>query len=503
MISSFCPAPAHKSHLLATTAILLLAFLFRIVHLSGSSLWHDEKFTQIRVAGSLAHTIESTLQSGNQVPLYFLLLRAFPHINDFSMHMFSVLIGLLCVAVIILVATRLSSGFALPLWAGAILACNPFHVWYSRMARPYSLLMLLSALTSFLFIELYRGRRSRRMWLVFTALSMLTYLTHYFGLFLGLAQYLTMFLTLQQEGRFFRRWIVAQMIACLPLGVWLLAFIRSGPTELAMGWISAPSILSLPRTLWNMSVGIDSWLPAVTVPGGLAGLLLITAGVLAAFGARKAHPAAVYWMMLMIAPIVVTFLLSEIVPIYIDRYLAEIIPAFTILPILGFEWVRGRFGSRPAHALVALVCLTGAINISGILLSGQHERESWDEVVAHVRDNERSGDAFVLEQTIALDMLSHYYGAEAIIERGVLGISPGETETEIVIAPPVEPQRLWVVCLTHAIDPHRALVQERSDPFLADGWPASNWLIAHQDQIVEHWTFNGVVVILVDPALAR
>lgn len=502
MCFSLRPAPAQTLRLFLATAILLLAFLFRTGYLGATSLWHDERFTQIRVTGSLAHTLRSTLETGNHGPLYFLLLHLFPHTNDFSIRLFSALTGLLSVAVIIGITTQLFGRRAPGLWAGLLLACNPFHVWYSRMARPYSLLMLLSALTSYVFIELYRGQRTRRMWLAFTALSMLTYLTHYFGLLVGLAQYLTLFATLRQESRFFRRWIAAQIIACLPASLWLLALVWSGPSELAMGWISAPSIVSPLRTVWNLSVGVDSWFPALTLFGGLASLALIAASALAVFQARKAHPAAVYWVMLLITPIVVTLSLSAIVPMYLDRYLAEIIPAFVILPVLGFEWLRRQTSDRLARALLVLICFTGAVNISGILIGGQHEREGWRDVAAYLRANAQTGDTFVVEQAFVLDLLAHYYGVESTAERGVLGIDPGEIEPAIILDPAVEPQRLWVIYLSHVDDPHYTLVQPHSDPFAPDSSPVSNWLVAHREQVVEHKHFNGIQLILLDLSAA-
>lgn len=484
--------------LFVAAAVLLLAFGFRVWQLSNTSFWHDEKYTSLSLTGSFADTLESTLGWGNQVPFYFVLLRFFPHTNDFSIHLFSVLAGVLTVAVLIAVVARLFSQRTLGLWAGLVLACNPFHVWYSRMGRAYALLILLSAVTAYLFIQLYRGHRSGRLWILFGICLTLTYLTHYFGLFLGLAQYLTLFATLRQDGRFFRRWIAVQLAACIPLGLWLLAYIRSDPSDLAMGWIVKPSLFSLPRTVWNMGIGLDSALPALTVPGGLASLALIAAGVILAYQARKTQPDALYWVMLLAAPVLVTFLLSEIVPIYIDRYLAEIIPAFAVLPVLGALWLIRRSRARLAYGLLAIVCLSGAANITGTMISGRYERESWDDVAAYLHQHEQAGDVLVVEQTITLDLLLHYYGVEAAMARGVLGINPDEPDPLVVMPPAAEPQRLWVIYLTHVVDPHRALVLPHSDPFEPDSSPVSNWLLAHQDQVVEHLRFNGVQLILLD-----
>ena len=40
------------------------------------------------------------------------------------------------------------------LWAGALMAVNPFHVWLSRTARPYTMIFLLALLASYFFLML-------------------------------------------------------------------------------------------------------------------------------------------------------------------------------------------------------------------------------------------------------------------------------------------------------------------------------------------------------------
>jgi len=187
---------------------------------------------------------------------------------------------------------------------------------------------------------------------------------------------------------------------------------------------------------------------------------------------------------------------------YLDRYLAETIPALVMLPVLGFERLRRQISGRLAHALLVLICLTGAVNISGILIGGQHERENWRDVAAYLRANAQTGDTIVVEQAFVLDLLAHYYGVESTAERGVLGIDPGEIEPAIILDPATEPQRLWVIYLSHVIDPHRTLAQPHSDPFAPDSSPVSNWLITRRAQVVRHLWFNGLQLILLDLSLA-
>src|SRR5262249_49749909 len=125
--------------------------------------------------------------------------------------------------------------------AAALVACNPFLVWYSQEARAYSLLSLLSAV-ALLFAILAVMRPSARLYAGWAVASALALATHYFAVFL-----------------------------ILPEAVILL---RSAPSRrlagLAIGFVMAAGAFLLPLALQQRSMGHATWISNAPILGRLA-----------------------------------------------------------------------------------------------------------------------------------------------------------------------------------------------------------------------------------------
>ncbi len=165
--------------------ILLIGLVLRAWNLGGASLWTDEALTALRAQARITQSLDSLFSAGNQAPLYFLSLQFLPSYSEAMLRMPSVLMGLIGIAFIMFVAVRLYGNYDVALWAGALLAVNPYHVLLSRTARPYALMFVLALAASYLFLLLMRQPRSRVLWGSFILTNVIGYLTHY--TFLALA----------------------------------------------------------------------------------------------------------------------------------------------------------------------------------------------------------------------------------------------------------------------------------------------------------------------------
>src|SRR2546421_5903433 len=118
-------------------------------------------------------------------PLYYVLAWPWAHVfgtHEAALRSLSALFGIAVVPVAYLVGRELVSGGA-GLVVAALVAFNPLLVWYSQEARPYSLLVLLAALSLLYFARAIRRRNPRDLW-AWAAASALALLTHYFAVFL-------------------------------------------------------------------------------------------------------------------------------------------------------------------------------------------------------------------------------------------------------------------------------------------------------------------------------
>ncbi len=155
----------HLATRLTPYALIFLAFLIRLNGLDFQSLWRDEVdaicFAQAPLLKTLPQTalsftptcppnipdlVSSFTQSGFNGPLYFLILRGWIGLtgtSEFALRFFSLLCGVISVALIITLGTRLFNR-AIGLIAGVLLALSAYQVWYSQEAKMYTLITLLA-----------------------------------------------------------------------------------------------------------------------------------------------------------------------------------------------------------------------------------------------------------------------------------------------------------------------------------------------------------------------
>ena len=129
-------------------AVIAVAAFLRFDKLGAPSYWLDEilgdMLTTHHAHGPWWHWITGLEREHG--PLYYaaqLAARAFGR-DEFAGRLPAALFGLAAVPLVFL-AARALGGWAAGLAAAVVLAVSPLHVYYSREARPYALLMLLTA----------------------------------------------------------------------------------------------------------------------------------------------------------------------------------------------------------------------------------------------------------------------------------------------------------------------------------------------------------------------
>lgn len=178
--------------LLALLTIMLLGAALRFYGLGFQSLWADElaswDFSQ-------RDTVGRVIRGDTQPPLYFLILHLWQWIfgdSEWALRLPSALAGWLCIPAIYLLGKRLYSereGLMAALFVAVLWA----PIYYSQEARPYSMLILLSILTSYLWWDVmpglrYRGELPRREAALYVVCAVLCAYLHYFGLLLVVLQ---------------------------------------------------------------------------------------------------------------------------------------------------------------------------------------------------------------------------------------------------------------------------------------------------------------------------
>ncbi len=170
--------------------IIGAAAVVRFATLDHQSYDHDEAVTAWRVLHSgLGDTLHVVTNSERSPPLYYMLAWVWSKLfgtGEVGLRSMSALIGCLTVPAAYLAARELSSVRA-GLVAAALVAFNPYLVWYSQEARSYALFVLFAAWGLYFFARCLSdpSRRNLALWALASALAICS---HYFAAFVVGAQ---------------------------------------------------------------------------------------------------------------------------------------------------------------------------------------------------------------------------------------------------------------------------------------------------------------------------
>jgi len=174
--------PLALSWRVALAAILLVGGWLRFYRLDVPSLWPDEMLVALMASFPPPYIAKWALALEVHPPTYhyfYSLIEQFG-LSDFALRLPSALAGTASVW-LAWRAGRLLFGEGAGLFAAALLAGNPLHVWLSRQVRPYAL-MVFFFLLAFIHLALYiRTGDRRRLWTAMLA-NLPLLLTHYISI---------------------------------------------------------------------------------------------------------------------------------------------------------------------------------------------------------------------------------------------------------------------------------------------------------------------------------
>lgn len=392
---------SQKINLAALVVVLLCATLLRVIYLGDTSLDNDETITYLRTQGTLNERLEKIGTPGNHVPLFFLFTGLLPHHTDFELRLGALWFGLLGLALSARVTEYLYHDRRLTMCIAIFVAVTPYMVRYSRYARPYAMLFFFSLWASWLFLRLLQGKKD---WGLYTVVTLIAYLTHMAAAALPLSQ-LIILLWAKNPHRMLKKWWGVQLIAGLPVLLWLLTYNQFGNS--AMGWIHPPNLGRPYYTITHVLVGYSATL---TWP-----YLLVLPGVTFAFGTgtwwviRKGEWPDHYWLMLTVAPLLVVFLVSQIKPLYDERYFTPAAPAYFMLVGLGWRYIRRGYWNA-----ALLILISGGLTISQ-LADDHFERTDWKSSSAYVQANVQTHDCILLDAPHRIAFSFYYPDASNVL----------------------------------------------------------------------------------------
>jgi 4-amino-4-deoxy-L-arabinose transferase-like glycosyltransferase len=424
----------------APALILLLAFILRIANLTGESLWRDEVDSVRFAFEPLSAILANFISNGFNGPLYHLLLRGWfglAGISDFSLRYFSLVFGVLLVALVYALGTRLfgrRAGLA-AMWFSAI---APVLVWYAGEGKMYSLQPALLTLALYALVRSVECRMGNGewgmpsdiphspfriphwlWWLVFILTTSFSFYIQLLSPIFLLVAVVFFFAMWPQSKRHWRGGLIALALLTLPylpLALWQLpTFIRGGD----VGHAFVPLNQMAQILLTNWSLGLDPRAPLLNLQGGdvltsLARTLLMGfAMVLALVGvlSRRAGEgwgmriAVLAWL---IAPAVVLYIVSTRFPLFQPRYLLWSSPALFLLMGLGVARLSDEARVGRVASTLALI-IVSAVSLSGVLSQWVNPiRPDLRGAAAYLVSNMQPGDAVVFQIPYGRHSFTYY-----------------------------------------------------------------------------------------------
>ena len=233
---------AARRHLVVLGIIVVVAALVRFANIAGQSFWEDELFTVWLTHMDFGEMMSTIPSSEATPPMYYVVVWAWARLfgsGELALRSLSALAGIAAVPLSYLAVAQVTRK-QVALALSALVALNPFLVWYSQEARAYTLMVPLSALILWSFLRAVDGRAGIHLWL-WSLWSALALCTHYFAIFL-----------------------------IVPTGAWLIVAAPSGRRWKSSAAVAAPAIVALaltPLLLYQRD--------AVGDPGGLGGVSLL------------------------------------------------------------------------------------------------------------------------------------------------------------------------------------------------------------------------------------
>lgn len=406
----------------ALLAIVLIGAVLRVYNLSTQSIWIDEAWSISTGTMNVLLMVATVANGDFSPPLYDFLLHYWMVIfgtSESAIRLLSVLFGVLAIPMIYLVGRQLFDKEA-GLIAALILALSSFNIFYSQELRMYSLMVLLALLSMYFFLRfLQRSTLASSAGYVLST-TLLVY-THYYGLFVVLAQniYIVALLLLTARRTFqLRQWVILEAFVVALFAPWIGIFIYRGrgPGLQLISWVPLPTLSDFVTTF--------------VVYAGTAALLIIFVllSLIVLFRFTRVtgsfdwkHPLksvkAYSWNVSIInvasflllvvwlfALNVIPFVVSQVTqPIYFTRYAIAGSVASYLLVAGGIRNINGKFVRL---GVIAVIIILAAANLQAYYMSDA--RGQAREATNLINANAESGDV-VLVFPNSMHLIFDYY----------------------------------------------------------------------------------------------
>jgi len=404
--------PTGTPVILAITGVLVLISLFLRTRALGASLWMDEGLS-IGIASQPFLDIPGVLRQDGAPPLYYMMLHVWMSIFGDGP---AATQGLSTAISLVAIPGGLWAGWTLfsrraGLILAALAALNPFLTIYAQETRMYSLMVVLSLLTSAAFIHVYVYRHRQYLPLFAVLLAAILY-THSWGIFVTAGIIVALIPPFREtdDRRAFSKDVLIGFTGALILYVPWLPTLLYQTMHTGAPWLNPPRF-GAPVQISKALLGGGTVTVAILLAAG-SGLAAVLATRGLAPGEREEHGTesrfsvrdrsdrtAVYTALTIgVATLAIAWLFSQISPAWTTRYLGVALGPIFLLAAFGL--------SRAGYlGMVALVIILGVWAIPKT--AGLENKSNVSDLAAAADPALKKGDLVVTLQPEQLPLVDY------------------------------------------------------------------------------------------------
>jgi uncharacterized membrane protein len=329
--------------------ILVAGLLLRIYGLSHHAFWFDEILC---INNSSVPLFNIPFATQYSPPLYYIILHYWMkifvcfHNNELYFRLLSFIFGTAGILAIFVIVRKLFNDIPLAFTISILMAVSPFHVIYSQELRMYTLLPLLSILSTYFYYLLLQKYETKHLaGYLFSSILMLY--THIWGVFLIISHLLFFLVTYKKWGIILKKYFYMMLtifVCYLPAAYFTLYNFQSkkGGTS----FLAKPDFQTIKDVLFAFSgtgFGMgDSNIHLERTPADLGSLIFLVLFVLGVYWTIKLRNEKNYLLLCSVfITLLMPFLVSFKSPLFKPaRYTIIIFPQFLILVGYGFNKIK-------------------------------------------------------------------------------------------------------------------------------------------------------------------
>jgi len=395
--------------------ILLLGVSLRLYNLDKFSFWFDEALGVLQAKNPEAIII----QKDTAPPLYIFFLYYWNKISDsdFGLRLPSLIFGSISILMIYLLGKLLFTE-KISFIGAFLLAISPFHIYYSQEARMYSLMPLLTLLSTYFLIKSLKNENPLS-WLGYIIFNILNLYCHYIALFIWLAQNIFPLLVYKKSDNKLKKiWLVSNILIFLSFLPWLLLIsstIKKGlntPLENCYWiplWPPPVTLKSLFMTFKNFSIGYNAvrkiYLIAITIF-----FFFFVKGIIKI---RK-YKSLILCLLCLLIPILGLFFISKVKPVYVDRYFIASSLFYYLIVAVGISSLSKRWVALN----LSVICILSALSLKNYYNNflpysyrehiGVQNRKDHRALAKYIADKFQKGDGIYHTYRITIYPFMYY-----------------------------------------------------------------------------------------------